>query len=77
MNLNIQIDKKYVIPKLELLIKIFASVLIVNYLISPFVFDNITILNNLTLFWKTFINSFIAIYLALIFKIKLFGREWF
>jgi len=77
VNLNIKLNKKYIIPKIELLIKIFVSVLIVNYMVAPFVFDNLTILNNLNLFWKTFVTSFLAIYLALIFEIKLFGREYF
>lgn len=77
MNLNIKLNKKYLIPSFELLIKIFVAVLLVNYLVAPFIFDNLTILNNLNLFWRTFVTSFLAIYLALIFEIKLFGKEYF
>ena len=76
MKLDIKINKKYLIPKLELLVKIFVAVLVVNYLLAPFVFDNLTILNNLTVFWRTFVTSFIALYLALVFEIKLFGKEF-
>ena len=77
MSINIKLNKRYIIPKMELLIKVFVAVLLVNYLVAPFIFDNITILNSLTGFWKTFVTSFIAIYLALLFEIKLFGKEYF
>lgn len=77
MNLNIKLNKKYIIPKFELLTKIFVAVLLVNYLVAPFIFDNLTILNSLNSFWRTFVTSFLVIYLAMVVEIKIFGKEYF